>query len=80
MTQRTPTEIAAELTAYRAARTALVTGERVEDVSRDGRRMKLSTLTLDEIQTAIRELEREYNKATEIEAGRQGGSAFTFGN
>ena len=47
--QRTTTEILADLADYRAARTALVKGERVEDVWRDGRRMRLSSVTLDEI-------------------------------
>lgn len=68
--QRTTTEILADLAAYREARTALVTGERVEDVWRDGRRMRLATLTLGEINKAIADLEREYQTASDVEAGK----------
>lgn len=67
--QRTTTEILADLTAYRAARTALVTNERVEDVWRDGRRMRLATLSLSEINQAIADLQVEYQQAASVEAG-----------
>lgn len=67
---RTTTEILADLTVYRAARTALVAGERVEDVWRDGRRIRMSTITMGEVQSAIKELEREYAAAEAAEAGR----------
>lgn len=67
--QRSTTEILADLTAYRAARTALVTGERVEDVWRDGRRMRLTTMSLQEISQAIAELQVEYQQASSVEAG-----------
>lgn len=70
MTQRTSAEISAELTQFRAARTALVTGERVEDVWRDGRRMRLATLSLSEINQAIADLVREYDMALAAEDGR----------
>lgn len=69
MTQRTTTEIAADLSAYRAARTALVNNERVTDVWRDGRRMKMQGLSLAEIESAIETLEREYAQAQSVEAG-----------
>lgn len=67
--QRTTTEILADLTLYRAARTSLVTGERVEDVWRDGRRMRLASLSLTEINEAIASLQFEYQQAAAVEAG-----------
>jgi hypothetical protein len=70
MTQRTSTEIAVDLADYRAARSALVKGERLEDVWRDGRRMRFSRLSLADINSAIADLEREYAAATSTEAGR----------
>lgn len=68
--QRTTTEILADLTAYRAARTALIAGERVEDVWRDGRRMRLAGVSLQEINAAIEDLMREYQQAADVEAGK----------
>jgi hypothetical protein len=68
--QRTTTEILADLEDYRAARSALVKGERVERVARDGRLMQLASLSLDEIEAAIAGLEREYEQASATEAGR----------
>ncbi len=70
MTQRTTTQIAADLAAYRAARTALVNGERVTEVWRDGRRMIMASITLPQVETAIANLEREYAQAEASEAGR----------
>lgn len=67
--QRTTTEILADLTSYRAARTALATGERVEDVWRDGRRMRLATMSLSEINQAIADLQVEYQQAASVENG-----------
>lgn len=74
-TARTTTEIEADLAIYRAARTALIAGERVEDVSRDGRRMKMSTLTLSEINEGINDLLREHAEATSTAAGTRRRSA-----
>lgn len=70
MTQRTSAVISAELTSFRTARAALVAGERVEDVWRDGRRMRLTTMSLTEIDRAIAGLEREYEQAIAVEGGR----------
>ncbi|QZP06807.1 gpW family protein [Caenibius sp. WL] len=70
MTQRTSAEIAAELAIYRQARTKLINGERVVDVWRDGRRMRLAEASLDEINSAIDALEREYEQAEAAENGR----------
>lgn len=70
MTQRTATEIAADLTAFRAARTALVSGERVEEVSRDGRRVVYAGITLPQVEAAIARLEAEYQQAVNVEAGK----------
>lgn len=69
MMQRTTTEIAAELAEFRAARGKLLRGELVQDVSRDGRRMKMANLSLADINEGIRELEREYAQAASIEDG-----------
>lgn len=76
--QRTTAEIAAELTLYRAARTALVTGERVEYVNRDGRGMRLGSLTLKELNSAILEMEREYDAAEAVETGGPRRAAIGF--
>lgn len=70
MTQRTSAEISAELTQYRTARSTLITGGRVEDVWRDGRRMRLSSVSLEDINMAIAALEREYEQALAAEAGK----------
>lgn len=70
MTQRSSTEIAADLAVYRSARTALVAGERVKEVWRDGRRMIFDGITLNQIERAIATLEREYEAALSIEDGR----------
>ncbi|MFC4255394.1 hypothetical protein GRI97_08145 [Altererythrobacter xixiisoli] len=70
MTQRSTTEIGADLVDYRAARSALVKGERVEDIWEDGARMKLAGLSLADINAAIADLEREYEAASQAEAGR----------
>lgn len=78
MTQRSSTDIAADLAAARAAKTALVSGERVESVNRDGRGMRLASLTLGEINEAIRDLQREYEEAVRIEAGQTGRRAIGF--
>lgn len=69
MTQRTSADIAADIADYRAARTALVKGERVADVWRDGRRVTYATITMGEVQAAINDLTREYSEALAVEAG-----------
>lgn len=69
MPTRTPAEIAAELTIYREARTKLISGERVVDVWRDGRRMRLAEASLEDITSAIETLERELEQAEAAENG-----------
>lgn len=69
MTQRTTTEIAAEIADVRAARSALATGSRVVDVWKDGRRMKFSEMSLTDFDTLIASLEREYDAAQSVENG-----------
>jgi hypothetical protein len=71
MTQRTSAEILAELTEFRAARAALIKGERVEDVWRDGCRMRLSKVSLADMNTAISGLENELESALAVEAGQR---------
>lgn len=75
MSQRTPAEVLTDLTAARAARTALMSGERVEDVWRDGRRMRLSTVSLKDLNEMIAQLENEYAEAVAVEAGSRKRSA-----
>lgn len=69
MTQRSSTDIATDLAAARAARSALIAGERVENVMRDGRRVGYAGVSLKEIEAAIATLEREYEAAVAVEAG-----------
>jgi hypothetical protein len=68
--QRTSTEIAAELTSFRAARAALVNGERVVEVWRDGRRVTYGGASLKDIDAAIADLTAEYEAAVAVEAGK----------
>lgn len=63
MTQRTPAVIAAELEEARKARAAFISGKRVEDMSRGDRRMKFSKMSLAEFNSAITDLQREYDDA-----------------
>ncbi|MXP24822.1 hypothetical protein GRI39_02015 [Altererythrobacter indicus] len=68
--QRTTTEIAADLADYRAARSALVRGDRVEDISEDGSRVSFSKMSIKDIEASIESLRREYAQAEALEAGR----------
>lgn len=70
MIQRTPEEIAAELTDVRAARAAFMRGERVSEVQRDGKRMKMADMKLSDFNAAIAELTAEYNGAVAAADGR----------
>lgn len=70
MTQRSPADIASDLAAARAARTALIAGERVEEVWRDGRRVIYAGIKLAELDKVIASLEREYEAAVNAAAGR----------
>lgn len=67
--QRSSTDIAAELAQFRAARAALINGERVVDVWREGRRVTYPKSSLNEINAAIADLTREYEAAVAVEAG-----------
>lgn len=67
--QRTTTEILADLTIARTARTTLLSGEQVTDVWEDGQRIKMSGMTLEQIDASIASLEREYQQAVAVEAG-----------
>jgi len=66
---QTAAEIAAELTVLYAARTKLAAGERVEDVWRNGRRMKFTAMTLPQINEAIQQREVDLEQAQAAEAG-----------
>lgn len=79
MTQRTPTEIAAELAQVRAARTALATGQRVTDVWKDGRRMTFSAMSMTDFDTLIASLERELDAATSVARGGRRRRAIALG-
>lgn len=67
---RSSSEIQTDLAAFRAARAALIKGERLEDVWRDGRRMRFSRLDLTDMNRAIADLERELEAALAGEAGQ----------
>lgn len=69
-TQRTTTEILADLTAARTALSASIAGQRVVDVWEDGSRVRFSTMSVAEIREAIAMYEREYEAAAAVEAGR----------
>jgi hypothetical protein len=77
--QRTTTEILTDLVSARAARMALANGERVEDVWRDGKRLRFTTMTLDEMQTLIAGLESEYAQAAAVEGGGRRRRAISLG-
>lgn len=79
MTQRTSTEIAADLADYRAARSALIKGERVKDVWRDGRRVTYAEISAEDVNKAIAQLEGEYEQAILVEAGKPRRSAIGVG-
>lgn len=70
MIQRTPQEIAAELVDVRAARAAFMRGERVSEVQRDGKRMKMADMKLSDFNDAIAQLTSEYADAVAIDDGR----------
>ncbi len=69
MTVRTASDISADLVDFRAARSALIRGERVTEVWRDGRRMTMANVTLADIDRSIADLQREYECAVAGEAG-----------
>ena len=68
--QRSSTDIATELAQFRSARAALIAGERIVEVWRDGRRMNFSEAALDDINATIDDLIREYEQAVAYEAGK----------
>jgi hypothetical protein len=63
----------------RAARQALMAGERVTEVWRDGRRVVYAGITLDQLGRAILTLERELEAAKADEAGRSRRRAIRLG-
>lgn len=77
--QRTTAEIEAELAEFRTARAALINGERVKDVSRDGRRMAFSEMSLKDIDAAIAALVSEYNTAVAVADGLPRRRAISLG-
>jgi len=67
MTQRTREEIAADLTAARAARTRFIAGETVTEVTKDGRGMKFAGMKLSDFNAVIADLLAEFNAAPELD-------------
>lgn len=65
---RTIVEIEADITAARAQQSAVLLGQAVVEVWRDGRRMKLQVTTPEQLAAHIADLEREL-AAAQIEAG-----------
>lgn len=70
MKHRSKAEIEADLVAARAARSALIAGERVREVWRDGRRLIFEGIKLFDVESMIASLEREYEAACNAAAGR----------
>lgn len=58
-----PDDIRADIDAVRAQRLALVNGERVKEVWRDGRRLTFSEITLDGIAKVLTALNQELAEA-----------------
>lgn len=58
-----PDDIRADIEAVRAQRLALVNGERVKEVWRDGRRLTFSEITLDGIAKVLTALNQELAEA-----------------
>lgn len=74
-TLRSSTDIATELADLRTARAALLKGERVDEVWRDGRRVIYAGITLKDIDAAIAADMAEYDQATASESGARTRSA-----
>lgn len=66
----TAAEIQADIDTLRDARLKLARGERVEEVSRDGRRLIFTKVTLESLTALIAILESDLEKATAVEGGR----------
>lgn len=76
---QTVAEIEADIAAVRAARIALAKGERVEETSREARRMKLASVSLDDLTTLLQVLEQDLRAAIAAEAGQTGGGRAAIG-
>lgn len=64
------TTLQTHLDQAKAARAKLANGERVTDVWRDGRRIRLASMTMPEMNNYIDRLEREIERATQTVAGQ----------
>jgi hypothetical protein len=67
---RTVAEVQSDLDACYAARRQIMSGERVDEVCRDGRRITFAKMTLAEVKALIDQLERELEQARAEESGR----------
>ncbi|PZU59820.1 MAG: phage tail protein [Sphingobium sp.] len=74
----TPTEIQADIDAVTAARRALATGERVDEVWRDGRRLTTGKVTLESLTDLLKVLRQELAEAQADEAGTPRRSSIRF--
>ena len=63
----TSSEVAADITAVRNARTSLAKGERIDEVWRDGRRLTFGKVTLQGLNDLIGVLEGDLEKAQAAE-------------
>jgi len=66
----TAAEISADIDAVREARMKLASGQRVDEVWRDGRRITFGKVTLDSLTNMLAILESDLERATNEEAGR----------
>jgi hypothetical protein len=67
---RTTAQVQADLDAAYSARSSIIAGERVTEVSRDGRRLTFERMTLEQANELIDTLERELASAEAISSGR----------
>jgi hypothetical protein len=67
---RTTTEVQTDIDELITARSAIIKGERINDVSRDGRRIVFQGMTLNDVSKQLAELNRELAQAEAVEAGR----------
>lgn len=75
----TAVELTADLATLRQARLELASGNRVDEVWRDGRRIVNGKVTLESLTALIKVYEADIVAATNAEAGRPRRSAITFG-
>ena len=69
MSQRTRSEIEADIADARAARSRFIRGEAVTEVAKDGRSMKFAGMKLADFNAVIADLQDELAAAPEVDGG-----------